>query len=103
MAFTDGEITPLGAFGDTVKRNTPTLINLADNSNFNWGNESLTSLQSLTTQKNISMSTATEEQITIETASKLGLLPEEFEKIKTILGRTPNFTELSIFSVPNPL
>ena len=45
------------------------------------------------------MSTATEEQITIETASKLGLLPEEFEKIKTILGRTPNFTELSIFSV----
>ena len=45
LAFTDGEITPLGAFGDTVKRNTPTLINLADNSNFNWGNESLTSLQ----------------------------------------------------------
>ncbi len=45
------------------------------------------------------MSTATEEHITIETASKLGLLPEEFEKIKSILGRTPNFTELSIFSV----
>ncbi len=45
------------------------------------------------------MSTATEEQITIETARKLGLLPEEFEKIITILGRTPNFTELSIFSV----
>ena len=36
---------------------------------------------------------------TAETAKKLGLLPEEFEKIKTILGRTPNFTELSIFSV----
>lgn len=36
---------------------------------------------------------------TVETAKKLGLLPEEFEKIKTILGRTPNFTELSIFSV----
>jgi len=36
---------------------------------------------------------------TIETAKKLGLLPEEFEKIKTILGRTPNFTELSVFSV----
>ncbi|MCX6209922.1 MAG: di-heme enzyme [Bacteroidetes bacterium] len=45
LAFTDGEITPLGAFGDTVKRNTPTLINLADNENFNWANESLTSLQ----------------------------------------------------------
>lgn len=36
---------------------------------------------------------------TAETAKKLGLLPEEFDKIKTILGRTPNFTELSIFSV----
>jgi len=36
---------------------------------------------------------------TVETAQKLGLLPEEFDKIKTILGRTPNFTELSIFSV----
>ena len=41
-----------------------------------------------------------EQQLTtVETAKKLGLLPEEFEKIKEILGRTPNFTELSIFSV----
>jgi phosphoribosylformylglycinamidine synthase subunit PurL len=38
-------------------------------------------------------------EVTVETAAKLGLLPEEFEKIKTILGRQPNFTELSIFSV----
>ena len=36
---------------------------------------------------------------TIETAKELGLLPEEFERIQQILGRTPNFTELSIFSV----
>lgn len=36
---------------------------------------------------------------TVETAKKLGLLPEEFEKIKSILGRTPNFTELSVYSV----
>ncbi|MGB4400470.1 MAG: phosphoribosylformylglycinamidine synthase subunit PurL [Daejeonella sp.] len=36
---------------------------------------------------------------TIDTAKDLGLLPEEFDKIKEILGRTPNFTELSIFSV----
>jgi phosphoribosylformylglycinamidine synthase II len=35
----------------------------------------------------------------VEAAKNLGLLPEEFEKIKGILGRTPNFTELSIFSV----
>ncbi len=45
------------------------------------------------------MSTATEELITTETASQLGLLPEEFDKICQILGRTPNFTELSIYSV----
>jgi len=36
---------------------------------------------------------------TLQTAKDLGLLPEEFERIKEILGRTPNFTELSIFSV----
>lgn len=36
---------------------------------------------------------------TVEQAKQLGLLPEEFEKIKEILGRTPNFTELSIYSV----
>ncbi len=36
---------------------------------------------------------------TVETAKDLGLLPEEFERIKEILGRVPNFTELSIFSV----
>ena len=36
---------------------------------------------------------------TLETAKELGLLPEEFDRIKQILGRIPNFTELSIFSV----
>jgi phosphoribosylformylglycinamidine synthase subunit PurL len=36
---------------------------------------------------------------TVETARKLGVLPDEFDRIKEILGRTPNFTELSIFSV----
>ncbi|MBV6405410.1 MAG: phosphoribosylformylglycinamidine synthase subunit PurL [Flavobacteriales bacterium] len=34
----------------------------------------------------------------VETARKLGLLPEEFERIQVILGRTPNFNELSIYS-----
>jgi phosphoribosylformylglycinamidine synthase len=42
---------------------------------------------------------AKESQTTVETAKKLGLLPEEFDKIKQILGRVPNFTELSIYSV----
>ena len=36
---------------------------------------------------------------TLETARKLGLLPDEFDRIAKILGRQPNFTELSIFSV----
>src|ERR1043165_4943082 len=38
-------------------------------------------------------------EITFETAEKLGLRKEEFEKIVTILGRIPNFTELSAYSV----
>jgi len=45
------------------------------------------------------MSVSTDQLATLQQAQELGLLPEEFEKIKTILGRTPNFTELSIFSV----
>jgi phosphoribosylformylglycinamidine synthase len=36
---------------------------------------------------------------TLEQAKQLGLRDEEFEKIKQILGRTPNFNELSIYSV----
>lgn len=43
------------------------------------------------------MSTAT--LPTLETAQKLGLTADEFKKIEEILGRVPNFTELSIFSV----
>ena len=46
------------------------------------------------------MESITEEnKTTFETAEKLGLLQEEYDEIKQILGRTPNFTELSIFSV----
>ena len=36
---------------------------------------------------------------TVETAKSLGLTPDEFQKIQDVLGRMPNFTELSIFSV----
>ena len=43
--------------------------------------------------------TLAEPQVTVAIAKTLGLLPEEFDKICEILGRTPNFTELSIFSV----
>ncbi len=45
------------------------------------------------------MSDASLATTTPETAKQLGLLPEEFEKIKSVLGRVPNFTELSIYSV----
>lgn len=41
----------------------------------------------------------TQELTTVETAKELGLLPEEYDRIIEILGRVPNFTELSIFSV----
>ncbi len=37
--------------------------------------------------------------VTPEVVAKHGLTPEEFERIKRILGREPNFTELGIFSV----
>jgi phosphoribosylformylglycinamidine synthase subunit PurL len=43
--------------------------------------------------------TTAESLPTVETARKLGVLPEEFDRIVEILGRQPNFTELSIFSV----
>ena len=36
---------------------------------------------------------------TLEQATKLGLREEEFEKIKEILGRTPNFNEVAMYSV----
>ena len=36
---------------------------------------------------------------TVEQAKEMGLLSEEFDKIKEILGRTPNFCELSVFGV----
>lgn len=41
----------------------------------------------------------TEPEITTATAQKLGLTADEFEKITEVMGRTPNFTELSIYSV----
>ncbi len=40
-----------------------------------------------------------ETKVTVEIAQKLGLTSEEFDKIIDIMGRVPNFTELSIFSV----
>ena len=36
--------------------------------------------------------------ITLEKALEHGISSEEWEKIKAHLGRTPNFTELGIFS-----
>jgi phosphoribosylformylglycinamidine synthase II len=36
---------------------------------------------------------------TLEQAVELGLRPDEFEVIKEVLGRTPNFTETAVYSV----
>jgi phosphoribosylformylglycinamidine synthase len=50
--------------------------------------------------KKQTMTTPSNELLTtVETAKELGLLPEEFDKITEILGRVPNFVELSIYSV----
>ena len=37
--------------------------------------------------------------VTVEVAGQLGISPAEFDRIQEILGRVPNFTELSVFSV----
>ncbi len=39
------------------------------------------------------------QEATLEQAIKLGLREEEFEQIKSILGRTPNFNETAMYSV----
>jgi len=43
--------------------------------------------------------TFTQPEVTPELVDKHGLSPEEYEWIKEILGREPNFTELGVFSV----
>lgn len=37
-------------------------------------------------------------EVTVEAARGMGLKPEEFEHAKTIIGRTPNYIELGLFS-----
>lgn len=45
------------------------------------------------------MESTLHQEATLEQAVELGLRPEEFEMIKEVLGRTPNFTETSVYSV----
>jgi len=45
------------------------------------------------------MTSAPDPRVTPELVAEHGLTSEEFERIKKILGREPNFTELGIFSV----
>jgi phosphoribosylformylglycinamidine synthase len=45
------------------------------------------------------VTTHTPQEATLEQAVKLGLREEEFEQIKQILGRTPNFNEVAMYSV----
>ncbi len=51
------------------------------------------------TLKNKSMESTLHQEATVEQAIELGLRADEFEMIKNILGRTPNFTETSVYSV----
>ena len=45
------------------------------------------------------MESTLQQEATLEQAVELGLRPDEFEMIKEILGRTPNFTETAVYSV----
>ncbi len=45
------------------------------------------------------MESTLNQEATLEQAVELGLRPDEFGMIKEILGRTPNFTETSVYSV----
>ncbi|MCT4561459.1 MAG: phosphoribosylformylglycinamidine synthase subunit PurL [Crocinitomicaceae bacterium] len=45
------------------------------------------------------MESTLQQEATLEQAVELGLRPEEFESMKEILGRTPNFTETAVYSV----
>lgn len=45
------------------------------------------------------MSTSLQQEATVEQAIELGLRADEFDMIKEILGRTPNFTETAVYSV----
>ena len=43
------------------------------------------------------MSVTATKEATLDQAKELGLLESEFEQIKDIMGRTPNFTEMSVY------
>jgi phosphoribosylformylglycinamidine synthase len=45
------------------------------------------------------MESTLQQEATLEQAVDLGLRPDEFDMIKEILGRTPNFTETAVYSV----
>ena len=45
------------------------------------------------------MESTLQKEATLEQAIDLGLRADEFEQIKGILGRTPNFTETAVYSV----
>lgn len=38
-------------------------------------------------------------EVNMQVAQEMGLMPEEFQKIREILGRTPTYTELGVYSV----
>ena len=61
-----------------------------------WRSESLSSAS---LRLHDSMFPMSDPAITPEVIAKHGITPDEYERIKAILGREPNFTELGVFSV----
>jgi phosphoribosylformylglycinamidine synthase II len=49
--------------------------------------------------ESISQAHPSDPQVTLAVATGMGLSPEEFGRVQTILGRMPTYTELGIFSV----
>ena len=49
--------------------------------------------------QNITPMSASTQIATLDQAREMGLRPDEFDKITEILGRTPNFTEMCVYSV----
>jgi cytochrome c peroxidase len=45
LAFTDGKTTPVGATGETLPRNAPSIVNSAYHTTLTWANPALTTLE----------------------------------------------------------
>ncbi len=63
-----------------------------------WDRSASLPLRSMTPKTASPAKAAEQQPASLDTAKKLGLREEEYQRIQEILGRVPNFTELSIYS-----